>query len=166
MPRLTGGRTRGPLFLTTRRAPTLDMCPTTKRARLSLTNQGRTPEELLAHPEHYDAWTLHQLRHSALTHEAEDGTNTPPCSPAPSTPPSAPWSATPASTLSPPATPPPADTANGCSLTSSNTASRDPLPRHRLQQLELVMRGTDVLDFPRSTLRGAQRRRPAASAGQ
>ena len=23
------------------------------------------------------AWTLHQLRHSALTHAAEDGTNTP-----------------------------------------------------------------------------------------
>jgi integrase len=92
LPRLLSGRTRGPTFLTDRRAPArtpaLDVCKSTGRARLSyrraaelfeadtraLANPGVTdPAELQAR----GGWTLHQLRHSALTHEAEDGTNTP-----------------------------------------------------------------------------------------
>jgi integrase/recombinase XerD len=82
LPRLVKGRRRGPLFLTDRQAParipTLDMCPVTGRARLSY----RRAAELFTQAtrplaKHGKGWTLHQLRHSALTHEAEDGTNTP-----------------------------------------------------------------------------------------
>lgn len=92
LPRLIAGRTRGPLFLAdrlpTRAVPVVDRCPDTGRARLSY----RRAAELfnqhtrrLAHPEITDSaalaelagWDLHQLRHSALTHEAEEGTNTP-----------------------------------------------------------------------------------------
>ncbi|MFB7555237.1 MULTISPECIES: tyrosine-type recombinase/integrase [Streptomyces] len=91
LPRLTAGRSRGPLFLTGRRAPagtpTLDVCPETGRARLSY----RRAEEVfetstrllanpLARPEEVvdlDGFTLHRLRHSALTHDAERGTSTP-----------------------------------------------------------------------------------------
>ncbi|MFK4149582.1 tyrosine-type recombinase/integrase [Streptomyces sp. NPDC004065] len=91
LPRLIAGRTRGPLFLTDRRAPartpSLDICPATGRARLSY----RRAEEIfeastrllanpLASPDDFDeleGWTLHRLRHSALTHDAEDGTSTP-----------------------------------------------------------------------------------------
>ncbi|MFE1516839.1 hypothetical protein ACFW9I_08465 [[Kitasatospora] papulosa] len=86
LPRLIA---RGPLFLTNRKAPagtpTLDVCPETGWARLSY----RRAEEifventrLLANPlaspddiEDLDGWTLHRLRHSALTHDAEDGTS-------------------------------------------------------------------------------------------
>ncbi|MEU9015794.1 hypothetical protein AB0D12_40285 [Streptomyces sp. NPDC048479] len=32
----------------------------------------RSPEDI----ENLDGWTLHRLRHSALTHDAEDGTST------------------------------------------------------------------------------------------
>ncbi|QYC38830.1 site-specific tyrosine recombinase XerC [Nonomuraea coxensis DSM 45129] len=92
LPRLLKGRTRGPVFLTDRRAlahtPALDVCPVTGRARLSYRRAAELFETLtrpLAHPGITDTaelelrggWTLHQLRHSALTHEAEDGTNTP-----------------------------------------------------------------------------------------
>ena len=82
LPRLLKGRTRGPLFLTNRRAPartpTLDVCPVTSRARLSY----RRAAELFTQAtrpltKYGKGWTLHQLRHSALTHESEDGTNTP-----------------------------------------------------------------------------------------
>jgi integrase len=82
LPRLLKGRTRGPLFLTDRRAPartpTLDVCPVTGRARLSY----RRAAELFTQAtrpltRHGKGWTLHQLRHSALTHEAEDGASTP-----------------------------------------------------------------------------------------
>lgn len=91
MPRLLAGRREGPVFLATRRparaVATGDLCPVTGRARLSyrraeesfelatrpLANPGATREDLQkAH-----GWTLHQLRHSLLTHEAEDGTSTP-----------------------------------------------------------------------------------------
>jgi len=51
--------------------PTVDRCPLTGRARLSY----RRAAELFS--EATKGWTLHQLRHSALTHSAEDGTNTP-----------------------------------------------------------------------------------------
>jgi integrase/recombinase XerD len=74
LPRLLAGRTGGPVFLGGRR-PTravagLDLDPASGRARLSYRRaaevfHGRT------------GWTLHQLRHSALTHAAEDGTNLP-----------------------------------------------------------------------------------------
>jgi integrase/recombinase XerD len=74
LPRLLVGRTGGPVFLGGRR-PTravagLDLDPTSGRARLSY----RRAAELF-HAR--TGWTLHQLRHSALTHAAEDGTNLP-----------------------------------------------------------------------------------------
>jgi len=69
--RLIAGRPRGPLFLAGRRpAPArspaaADRCPCTGRARLSY----RRAEELFEAAS--GGWTLHQLRHSALTHLAE-----------------------------------------------------------------------------------------------
>ena len=74
LPRLLAGRTSGPVFLAGRR-PTravagLDLDPTSGRARLSY----RRAAELFRVR---TGWTLHQLRHSALTHAAEDGTNLP-----------------------------------------------------------------------------------------
>lgn len=91
LPRLTARRTRGPLFLTDRKAPsgapTLDVCPETGRARLSYRRAEEIFEKntrLLANPlaspediEDLDGWTLHRLRNSALTHDAEGGTSTP-----------------------------------------------------------------------------------------
>jgi integrase/recombinase XerC/integrase/recombinase XerD len=75
LPRLLAGRTTGPVFLAdrqpTRAVPSVDLCPVTGRARLSY----RRAAELFSHAT--SGWTLHQLRHSALTHAAEDGTNTP-----------------------------------------------------------------------------------------
>jgi integrase len=82
LPRLLRGRSRGPIFLTDRlaptRTPTLDVCPVTGRARLSYRRAAEVftrATKLLSKSE--KGWTLHQLRHSALTHEAEDNTNTP-----------------------------------------------------------------------------------------
>jgi integrase len=85
LPRLIGNRTGGPLFLTDRKAPartpTLDVCPVTRKARLSYRRAAELFEEAtrpLADPVHRaHGFTLHQLRHSALTHESEDGTSTP-----------------------------------------------------------------------------------------
>ncbi|MQA74749.1 MAG: tyrosine-type recombinase/integrase [Solirubrobacterales bacterium] len=71
LPRLVAGRSRGPVFLAARRpAPartpaTADLCPYTGRARLSY----RRAEEIFSAVS--GGWTLHQLRHSALTHLAE-----------------------------------------------------------------------------------------------
>lgn len=71
LPRLIGSRSSGPLFLADRRpAParvpaTVDIDPETGRARLSY----RRAEEIF---QHATGWTLHQLRHSAITHLAED----------------------------------------------------------------------------------------------
>lgn len=71
LPRLLGGRARGPVFLASRppRAAampaTADLCPDTGRARLSY----RRAAELFT--EYSGGATLHQLRHSALTHLAE-----------------------------------------------------------------------------------------------
>jgi integrase len=74
LPRLTKGRTRGPLFLTGRKArlqlPPGDLDPESGRARLSY---GQAEGLFKAAS---GGATLHQLRHSALTHDAEDGTNT------------------------------------------------------------------------------------------
>jgi integrase len=75
LPRLLAGRTTGPVFLAdrqpTRAVPTVDRCPLTGRARLSYRRAAESFGDATR------GWTLHQLRHSALTHAAEDGTNTP-----------------------------------------------------------------------------------------
>ncbi len=74
LPRLLAGRTRGPVFLADRAAPagtpSLDVCPVTGHARLSY----RRAAALFA--QHTGGFTLHQLRHSALTHLAEAGEST------------------------------------------------------------------------------------------
>jgi integrase len=74
LPRLLAGRSSGPVFLGDRRPSRavagLDLDPASGRARLSY----RRAAELF-HAS--TGWTLHQLRHSALTHAAEDGTNLP-----------------------------------------------------------------------------------------
>jgi integrase len=77
LPRVIAGRQRGPLFLASRapaaaRAPAaVDVCPQTGRARLSY----RRAEEIFKAAS--GGWTLHQLRHSALTHLAEAGVGLP-----------------------------------------------------------------------------------------
>jgi len=73
LPRLIDGRTRGPLFVGQRKprshlAPAAtDLCETTGRARLSY----RRAEEIWKKAS--GGRTLHQLRHSRLTHLAEAG---------------------------------------------------------------------------------------------
>jgi hypothetical protein len=77
LPRVIGGRTRGPLFLADRapvpaRAPaTFDRCPETGRARLSYRRAAALFRQASG------GWTLHQLRHSALTHLAEQNVSLP-----------------------------------------------------------------------------------------
>ena len=77
LPRLIAGRPSGPLFLADRRpAPArmpaaADLCPYTSRGRLSY----RRAEELFVAAS--GGWTLHQLRHSALTHLAEEEVSLP-----------------------------------------------------------------------------------------
>ena len=76
---------RGPVFLADRRptrpVATNDLCPITRRARLSYRRAAEIFEHAtrrLADPvDQAHGWTLHQLRHSMLTHEAENGTSTP-----------------------------------------------------------------------------------------
>lgn len=78
--RLLAGRKRGPVFLTDRKAKPsvalIDIDQTTGRARLSYRRAAelfeRHTAELPGGP-----YTLHQLRHSGLTHAAEDGASTP-----------------------------------------------------------------------------------------
>jgi integrase len=69
------GRTRGPVFLTERAArvqlAAADLDPDTGQARVSY----RRAAELFTQASR--GWTLHDLRHSALTHAAEDGMPTP-----------------------------------------------------------------------------------------
>jgi site-specific recombinase XerD len=71
LPRLLNGRAKGPVFLSdrlpVRPMPLADIDPTTGRARLSY----RRSATLFS--DHSDGWTLHQLRHSSLTHLAEQG---------------------------------------------------------------------------------------------
>jgi integrase/recombinase XerC/integrase/recombinase XerD len=71
LPRLIGDRTTGPVFMADRppRTPMAkaDLDPITGHARLSY----RRAAELFS--EASSGWTLHQLRHSAITHLAEDG---------------------------------------------------------------------------------------------
>lgn len=84
LPRLLAGRTHpdSPVFLTDRKAPArtprLDVCPVTGRARLSYRRAAELFERATAQLDRDGTgWTLHQLRHSLLTHEAETGTSTP-----------------------------------------------------------------------------------------
>jgi integrase len=69
------GRKSGPVFLTDRRArvelPPCDIDQASGKARLGY----RQAEDLFKAAS--DGATLHQLRHSALTHDAEDGASTP-----------------------------------------------------------------------------------------
>jgi integrase len=77
LPKVINGRTSGPLFLAETvpagsRAPAaLDLDPTTGRARLSYRRAAEIFSTAAA------GRTLHQLRHSAITHLAEDGTSLP-----------------------------------------------------------------------------------------
>lgn len=74
LPRLLAGRTSGPVFTTDRRArvelPPSDIDSGSGRARLSY----RRAAELFSAAS--GGAMLHQLRHSALTHAAEEGANT------------------------------------------------------------------------------------------
>jgi integrase/recombinase XerC/integrase/recombinase XerD len=74
LPRLLAGRTSGPVFLTGRAAKVElaagDLDAASGRARLSYRRAAELFTEASA------GATLHQLRHSALTHAAEDGANT------------------------------------------------------------------------------------------
>jgi integrase/recombinase XerC/integrase/recombinase XerD len=80
LPRLLAGRKTGPVFLTDRKArpsvALVDVDPRTSRARLSYRRAAEVFEQpttdLPGGP-----YTLHQLRHSGLTHAAEDGASTP-----------------------------------------------------------------------------------------
>src|SRR5580704_1809990 len=75
LPRLLKGRKSGPVFVTERKArvqlPPTDIDVASGRARLSY----RQAEDLFK--DATGGATLHQLRHSALTHDAEGGTGTP-----------------------------------------------------------------------------------------
>lgn len=79
LPRLLRGRRRGPVFVTDRRArvqlPPGDIDPGTGRARLSY-RQAAGLFEGATRDYPGGPWILHQLRHSALTHAAEDGAST------------------------------------------------------------------------------------------
>ncbi|MGS2811043.1 tyrosine-type recombinase/integrase [Nocardia sp. MW-W600-9] len=80
LPRMLADRKSGPLFLTDRKArPSVavnDVDPVTGRARLSYRRAAELFDE---HTTAFDGgpYTLHQLRHSRLTHAAEDGASTP-----------------------------------------------------------------------------------------
>ncbi|WP_316250501.1 site-specific integrase [Tsukamurella columbiensis] len=80
LPRLLAGRRRGPVFLTDRKAkPGVavdDVDPATLRGRLSYRRALELFEEHTAEFAR-GPFTLHQLRHSRLTHAAEDGASTP-----------------------------------------------------------------------------------------
>ncbi|WP_435889262.1 tyrosine-type recombinase/integrase [Streptosporangium canum] len=79
LPRLLDGRRVGPVFLTDRRArvqlPPGDLDPVSGKARVSYRRAAELFETITAQLTG-GPWTLHQLRHSALTHAAEDGANT------------------------------------------------------------------------------------------
>ncbi len=82
LPRVIGDRRAGPIFLADRRPgpartpAAVDLCPVTGRGRLSYERAEylfkRGSLKITSR-----GWTLHQLRHSALTHLAEVGVNLP-----------------------------------------------------------------------------------------
>ncbi|MFG2076368.1 tyrosine-type recombinase/integrase [Nonomuraea maritima] len=80
LPRLLAGRTRGPVFLTDRRPGPArtpagaDLCPVTGRARLSYERAEYLFKQATKSIDPTGTgYTLHQLRHSRLTHLGEDG---------------------------------------------------------------------------------------------
>jgi site-specific recombinase XerD len=82
LPRLLTGRTSGPVFLAGRRAPTsgrrspaaADVDPATGHGRLSYPRAEHLFKTASASVDpHGVGWTLHQLRHSGLTHLAAAG---------------------------------------------------------------------------------------------
>lgn len=73
LPRYLKGRTDGPLFLTERKAR-VQLAPSDLDSRGRARLGYRQAEDLFRAAS--GGATLHQLRHSALTHAAEDGTNT------------------------------------------------------------------------------------------
>lgn len=84
LPRLIAGRTSGPLFLAARRpAPArtpaaADLCPHTGRGRLSYTRAETLFKQATRPLDPAErGFTLHQLRHSRLTHLGEDGWSAP-----------------------------------------------------------------------------------------
>jgi site-specific recombinase XerD len=84
LPRLIADRTRGPLFLGDRRpaparTPTAaDLCPITGRGRLSYERaEYLFKQATITLDPGKGGYTLHQLRHSRLTHLAEDGWSAP-----------------------------------------------------------------------------------------
>lgn len=86
LPRLLKGRTSGPVFLADRRAPAsgarapaaADIDPATGRGRLSYPRAEYLFKQATSqHDPHGQGWTLHQLRHSALQHLAQDGRTAP-----------------------------------------------------------------------------------------
>ena len=72
--RYLAGRRRGPVFLTHRRPNVIpargDECPHTGRGRLSYERASSLFKQATG------GWTLHQLRHSSLTHLGETGAST------------------------------------------------------------------------------------------
>ena len=72
--RYLAGRQRGPVFLTHRRPNVIpargDECPHTSRGRLSYERASTIFKQTT------EGWTLHQLRHSSLTHLGEAGVST------------------------------------------------------------------------------------------
>ncbi|WP_067812915.1 tyrosine-type recombinase/integrase [Actinomadura kijaniata] len=84
LPRLIGERTSGPLLLADRRpAPArtpaaADLCPHTGRGRLSYERaEYLFKQDTKQHDPRRRGYALHQLRHSRLTHLAEDGWSAP-----------------------------------------------------------------------------------------
>lgn len=71
LPRYLSGRKRGPLFVTSRQPNVVpadgDRCPDTGLGRLSYQQAWKQFSTAT------DGWTLHQLRHSSLTHLGEEG---------------------------------------------------------------------------------------------
>ena len=81
--RYLAGYRRGPVFLTHRKPqallPARDLCPETGLARLTYHRAARMFKHPSAQTEagnQVGGWTLHQLRHSCLTHLAQESVNT------------------------------------------------------------------------------------------
>jgi integrase len=80
LPRVSAGRTTGPLFLAARRPtkpmPAADVDPVSGRARLSYRQAERLFGEVGRQLDPDGApWTLHRLRHAGIAHAVSDGWN-------------------------------------------------------------------------------------------